>query len=80
MLYFVKMSAEQLNLRMDSEFVEQLETDAKKYGLRGKNSAAADILETYYPIWKEMQEEMHVVRRAHLERAKVILPQKRKTG
>ena len=59
--------------------VEQLERDAKRFGLKGKNSAATEILETYYEHWRAMQEELLSVRQAHLEKL-TQATQKRKAG
>lgn len=66
----------QLNLRMDADFVEQLERDAIRFGLMGKNTAATQIIETYYEHWKAMQEEILQVRQAHLAKLKKQPPKR----
>ena len=72
---------DQLNLRMEAGFVDRLEADAKRFGLTGKNSAATEIIETYYEHWRVMQEEMLRVRQAHLDGLqKRKLPEKRRAG
>lgn len=47
---------EQLNLRLHSDTVEKLDTAASEFKLRGRNSVAQDIIETYFEAWVELQE------------------------
>ena len=74
------MAADQLNLRLDPAFIKKLEDDARRFGLNGKNRAAADIIETYYEHWHTMQEEMHALKRSHLETLNLKPEPKRRTG
>ena len=72
---------DQLNIRLTPEFIARLEADAKRFGLGGKNTAAASIIETYYEHWCAMQEEMLEVREAHLNNLRQrVLPEKRLAG
>lgn len=79
-------SGDQLNLRLEPGFVDKLEADAKRFGLKGKNSAATEIIETYYEHWRAMQEEMLRVRQTHLEKLQTRnqreekQPEKRRAG
>ena len=59
----------QLNLRLKPNFIEKLGRDADRFGFKGKNSVAQDILQTFYPNWLAMQRRLKVVKTQELEKA-----------
>ena len=59
----------QLNLRFDPGFIEKLERDADRFGFRGKNVVAQDIIQTFYPNWITMQKRLKAVKSEELRKA-----------
>lgn len=61
-------SSGQLNLRFDPAFVEKLERDADRFGFKGKNVVAQDIIQNYYPNWLAMQRKLKAVKSEELKK------------
>lgn len=59
----------QLNLRFDPDFTQQLQRDAERFGFRGKNVVAQDIIQTFYPNWLALQKRVKAVKSEELKKA-----------
>ncbi len=72
------MATQQVNVRMEDDFVVDLKDDATKYKFRSHNEVARDILETYHEMWRELQE----AKLAFLEQQKkrIVASEKQRAG
>lgn len=50
------MATQQVNVRLEDDFVEKLKDAAERYRFRSHNEVARDIQETYFEMWCELQE------------------------
>jgi predicted transcriptional regulator len=72
------MATQQVNVRLDDELIEQLKTVADKYSYRSHNEVARDLIETYLPMWKELQAAKEEF--LQQQQGRLMQPPKRRVG
>lgn len=79
------MATQQVNVRLEDDFVEELKQLAERYNFKSHNELARDLLETYLPMWVELQEAkseflMQQRGRAEQQKGRVLHTEKRRVG
>ena len=72
------MATQQVNIRMEDEFVERLKEAAESYHFRSYNEAARDLLETYFEMWCELQDAKQDF--FEQQKGRIVKSEKRRAG